>query len=416
MRNPFARRAEPELVRARIGVFGFFATSGFLMGCWAAGLPALDERLSLGPGRLGTVLLLIASGALVSMLIVGRLCDRFTSRRVARIAGPVTAVLMLGPVLSGSYPMLLGAGVLYGLSVGVIEVSMNVNSVEVEARYARPIVSAFHGLWSAGGAIGGAGTSLGAWLGLGSQTMLVAAIIASGVSFCWFGRYLLPPPAEHLAAAEAPRNGTGGTTMRWGLVLLLGIVAFAGHISEGAAIDWAAVHARRILDTPLSTAPVAYTVFGTAMTVVRLLGDPIRARLGAARTLLLAGSFATGGYVLVLASPVFGGFIAACAGWACTGIGLATVVPVVFSAVGASGGAVGKALSMVTIFGSAGLLIGPAVIGHLAELAGLPVALIVPGCLALLVAAAGPAAVRALSAHSAAVRRSAAEPAGTAGP
>ncbi|MGH8881738.1 MAG: MFS transporter, partial [Stackebrandtia sp.] len=261
MRNPFARRAEPRLVRARIGVFGYFATSGFIMGCWAAGLPALDERLNLGPGRLGTVLLLIAGGALVSMLVVGRLCDRFTSRTVTLIAGPLTAAALLGPVLSGSYPLLCGLAVVYGLTVGVIEVSMNVNSLEVEARYRRPIVSAFHGLWSAGGALGGALTSLGTWLGMGAQTMLVIALVVACGCFVWFGRYLLPPPAEHLAAAEAPR-GSGPNSMRWGLVLLLGIVAFSGHISEGAAIDWAAIHARRILDTPLSTAPMAYTVFG----------------------------------------------------------------------------------------------------------------------------------------------------------
>ncbi|ADD42755.1 MFS transporter [Stackebrandtia nassauensis] len=399
MRNPFTPRAEPALVRARVGVFGYFATSGFVMGTWAAGLPAVDERLHLGPGRLGTALLLIAGGALVSMLVVGRVSDRFTSRVVARISGPVAALLLLGPVLAPSYSWLLICSAVYGISVGFIEVSMNVNSIEVEVRYGRPIVSAFHGLWSLGGAAGGALTTAGLHAHLDPQAMLIGFILLSTVAFGYFGRMLLPPPSrpepDPATAGAKPGRGLG---IGMGIVLLLGIVAFGGHLAEGAAIDWAAIHARRVLDTPLSNAPIAYTVFGTAMTLVRLAGDPIRSRLGPGRTLLLAGVLSTAGYGLVLLSPVAGGagLVVACVGWALTGMGLATVVPVVFSAIGAAHGAVGKALSLVTVFGSAGLLVGPAVIGHLAEATSLPTALIVPAVLAAVVALAGPSAIKAL--------------------
>lgn len=401
MRNPFTPRAEPVLVRARIGVFGYFATSGFVMGTWAAGLPAIDERLDLGPGPLGTALLLIAGGALVSMLVVGRISDRYTSRVVARIAGPITAVALLGPVLAPSYGWLLAAAVGYGFTVGFIEVSMNVNSIEVEVRYGRPIVSAFHGLWSLGGAAGGALSSAGLHAGLDPQAMLVGFILLSAASFVYFGRLLLPPPAPEPAAAEA--GTTPGRALGLGIVLLLGVVAFGGHLAEGAAIDWAAIHARRILDTPLANAAIAYTVFGTAMTVVRLAGDPIRARMGPGRMLLWSGVLSTAGYGLVLLSPLATGFtlLVACCGWALTGMGLATVVPVVFSAIGSAHGAVGTALSLVTVFGSAGLLVGPAVIGHLAEATSLPTALIVPAALAAVVGLVGPSAIKALHAKTA---------------
>ncbi|HZE39392.1 MAG TPA: MFS transporter [Stackebrandtia sp.] len=398
MRRPFAPRAEPRLIRARVGVFGYFATSGFVMGCWAAGLPAMDDRLRLGPGRLGTALLVIAFGALVSMLFVGRLSDRFTSRVVTRIAGPVSGMALLGPVLAPSYVTLVIFAAVYGVTVGFLEVAMNVNSVEVESRYGRPIVSAFHGLWSAGGAAGGALTSGLAHLRVGSQIILIAAIVVAVASFVYFGRMLMPPPETHTAASTA--EGSTGLSLRWGIVLILGILAFSGHISEGAAIDWASVHAHRVLLVPLDNAPIAYTVFGTAMTLVRLAGDPIRGRLGPARTLLTAGACATVGYAVVLASPLAGSiaFGVACAGWMLTGIGLATVVPVVMSAVGSFGGAVGKALSTVTAFSSTGMLVGPAVIGHLAQATSLPVALVVPATLAAVVAVIGPFAIRALRA------------------
>jgi len=398
----FAARAEPALARARLGVFGYFATSGFIMGCWAAGLPALEERLELGPARLGNALLLIAAGALVSMLLTGRACDRFTSRRVTRIAGPISALALVGPALAGGVSQLMILAIVYGLTVGAIEVSMNVNSIEVETYYKRPIVSAFHGLWSLGGAVGGGLTALGNTVGFDPQTMLAGGALIGAVGFLVFGRMLLPPPhlATEVSASDADGTRPRPNGMRWGVILLLGIVAFAGHISEGAAIDWAAVHARQVLDVGLGTAPIAYTVFSVAMTVVRLLGDPIRARLGSARTLLAAGILATAGFGLVLIAPAVAApaMLVACAGWFLAGAGLATVIPVIFSAVGAHGGSVGKALSTVTVFGSAGLLIGPAAIGHLAEATSLPAALIVPALLAALVAVSGPPAIRALAA------------------
>ncbi|MFC6903085.1 hypothetical protein ACFQGX_48790 [Nonomuraea dietziae] len=178
------------------------------------------------------------------------------------------------------------------------------------------------------------------------------------------------------------------------LVALLGVVAFAGHLSEGAAIDWAALHARLVLDADPAAAPLAYTVFAVAMTSIRLLGDPIRARLGAVRTIQLAGGFATVGYLLVLLVP---NIVGAWIGWALAGVGLATVVPVVFSAVGAAGGSVGRALSVVTAFGYSGLLVGPAVLGFVADSASLPVALIIPAVMAAVVGLTGTPAIRAIT-------------------
>nr|WP_256256801.1 MFS transporter [Nonomuraea pusilla] len=399
--------------RARVGVFGFFVLSGFVMGLWAAGLPSLNDRLGLGPGRLGTVLLLVSGGALVSMLLAGRIVDRFSSRAVCWFAGPVSAVVLLGPALAPSYPVLAGLAVVFGLGLGVTEVAMNAHSVEVERAYGRPIISAFHGAWSLGGAAGGGLTSIVLTAGIHAQALLVVAALAVPLLYLPAARMLLPdPPAPagaRQAAAGAPEGGTGGGTggggaLRWGLVALLGAAAFAGHLSEGAAIDWAAMHARLVLHAGPAAAPLAYTVFAVAMTTVRLLGDPIRGRLGPVLTMKLAGGFATFGYVLVLAAPLADGTIRvvwAWTGWALVGVGLATVVPVIFSAVGAAGGSVGRALSTVTAFGYTGLLLGPAVLGYVAQHWRLEIALVIPCLMAAAVALTGVPAVRALTAPAA---------------
>ncbi|GAA2667440.1 MULTISPECIES: MFS transporter [Nonomuraea] len=378
--------------RARIGVFGFFFLNGFVMGMWAAGLPGLNERLDLGPAKLGVALLLVSFGALVSMLVAGPLVDRWTSRRVCWIAGPASGVVLLGPALAPNYAMLCVMAVVFGLGLGCVEVAMNVHSVEVEHAYGRPIISAFHGTWSLGGASAGALTALGLRLGADGQVLLVVAAVTVPLLFLPAARLLLP--GRPAAASEQGSGGGGMGAMKWGLVALLGVVAFAGHLSEGAAIDWAALHARWVLDADPAAAPLAYTVFAVAMTSIRLLGDPIRARLGAVRTIQLAGGFATVGYLLVLLVP---NIVGAWIGWALAGVGLATVVPVVFSAVGAAGGSVGRALSVVTAFGYSGLLVGPAVLGFVADSASLPVALIIPAVMAAVVGLAGTPAIRAIT-------------------
>ncbi|MCP2350514.1 MFS transporter [Nonomuraea roseoviolacea] len=415
--------------RARIAVFGYFFLAGFVMGLWAAGLPSLNDRLDLGPGRLGSVLLLISGGALVSMLVTGPLVDRWSSRAVCWVSGPLSAAVLLGPALAPGYLWLAVLAVVFGMGLGVTEVAMNTHSVEVEHAYGRPIISAFHGTWSLGGAAGGGLTALALQTGLDAQVLLVAAAVVVPFVYVPFALRLLPSrrsrdvpsgaDGQGGAAGAAGAAGTdqavdarqgdgapggpvrrGGPGLRWGLVAMLGLAAFAGHLSEGAAIDWAALHARWVLGTDPAAAPIAYTIFSVAMTTVRLLGDPIRGRLGSVRTIQLAGLLATCGYLLVLVSPLVGDAArVACAwtGWALAGVGLATVVPVIFSAVGAAGGQVGRALSLVTAFGYSGMLVGPAVLGYVAEQSSLPVALIVPAVLAAVVALAGAPAIRSLS-------------------
>ncbi|MEU8360368.1 MFS transporter [Nonomuraea sp. NPDC048882] len=389
-----------EAQRARVGVFGFFFLAGLVMGLWAAGLPSLNERLDLGPARLGSVLLLISGGALASMLVAGPLVDRWSSRRVCWIAGPFSGLVLLGPALASSYWMLAVLAVLFGVGLGVTEIGMNAHSVEVERVYRRPIISAFHGTWSLGGATGGGITALALDAGADPQGLLITAAIVVPFLYLPAARLLLPgTPGDGSAAGSSGSPDAPGESLRWGLIALLGVAAFAGHLSEGAAIDWSALHARWVLEVDPEMAPLAYTIFSVAMTAVRLLGDPIRGRLGSVRTIQLAGLFATAGYVLVLVSPLTGEAVrVACAwtGWALAGVGLATVVPVLFSAVGAAGGRVGRALAMVTAFGYSGLLLGPAVLGYVAEATSLPVALFIPAVLAAVVTLTGSPAIRAL--------------------
>jgi MFS family permease len=381
------------LRRARVGVFGTFATSGFVMGAWAAALPSVDRRLGLDEALLGTLLLLIQVVGLVTMFAAGKIADRITTRGLLRWTGPATQLVLIAPALAPNYETLLLCGALYGVGVGFVEVGLNAHSVELERYYKRPIVSSFHGFWSLGGAAAGALTSLGLTLGLGNQAMLVIAALACGAVFAAFTRPLLPPPGQ----ANDGSGGAPASAARIGAIVLgaMFVLGLGGHLIESGAIDWANLHAARVLKADEALAPLSYTVFACAMTVVRLLGDPIRAKLGPGRTLLSAGTLATAGYALVLVSATTGGLPLAWAGWILAGSGIAVIVPVLFSAIGDAGGSPSN-IALISISGSAGLLLGPAAIGYIAEATDLTIGLMVPIALAVFIALAGPITMRRL--------------------
>lgn len=152
-----------------------------------------------------------------------------------------------------------------------------------------------------------------------------------------FTRPLLPPPSRNLT-----EDGDGDApAVRIGALLLtaLFLLGSGGTLVESGAMDWANLHAANVLGADDALAPLSFTVFACAMTVFRLLGDPIRARLGPGPTLAWAGGLAVAGYALVIASAFdFGGLPLAWTGWILAGTGIAVMVPVVFSAIGEAGG------------------------------------------------------------------------------
>lgn len=385
------------LRRARIGVFAGFATSGFVMGAWAAALPGVGARLDLGEAQLGTALLLIQIVGLATMTLAGRLADRHSTRTLLRWTGPASQLVLLAPALAGDYTLLLVGAAVYGVGVGFTEVGLNAHSVELERRYGRPIISSFHGFWSLGGALAGALTSLGLTLGLGNQAMLIAVALISCAAFALSTRPLLPPPGR-----DNSGGSSGAPARRIGAILLAAmfILGLAGHLIESGAIDWANLHADRVLDADDALAPLSYTVFAVAMTVFRLFGDPIRAKLGPGRTLLWAGTLAFTGYALVLGSAlsiggIAGGLPLAWTGWLLAGSGIAIIVPVLFSAIGEAGGSPSN-VALISMSGSAGLLLGPAAIGYIAEATSITAGLLVPAALAAFAAFAGPLTLRRL--------------------
>jgi MFS family permease len=374
-----------QLVRARWGVFGAFALVGFLTAIWLVNIPAIQERTATSHAVLGGLILLLGLGALVSMQFAGSLIGRFGSRASTGLGLVVLVVTVNLPGLATD-PVSLGLALfIFGLGHGVTDVAMNQHAVVVERAYRRPIMSAFHAFYSLGGAIGAVAGAAAQSLSLELPwTLLLASLLAvAAISFA--APALLPRTQERQLEAGLPHGGTPENApaaedvpvpRRRGRVFTLAVLAFLILLSEGAANDWSALQTVEKLNQPEAAAALAYGAFAAAMTVGRLVADRVAHAFGPVNVVRYGSLVAGGGMLVVVTSGVYP---LSLLGWILFGLGLAGIIPQVYTAAGAAGKLdSAKTLSRVVSCGYVGLLAGPAIIGWLGGLMSLTAALVLP--------------------------------------
>ena len=346
----------------------FFA-HGLLFASWTAHIPHVKAHLHLDDARLGTALLGAPLGAVSAMLAAGRLLPRFGSKQMVRagLLGYCAAAVFVG--LAGSLLTLFIAMFVWGGFQGALDVSMNTQAVAVERSNGRPLMSGFHGCWSvgafAGAGLGVIGVALGVSLSL--QLLVVGVLILTVAGALTFR--MLPDAAP----TGVTRRASGSIRWRSRPVLVLGVIAFAAMLCEGASADWAAVYLRGPLHSSATTAGLGYAAFALAMVVVRLSGNRLLVRVPARWMLPVLAAVATVGFSAGLVGDRDVGTIA---GFACLGIGLGLIVPSVFSAAGRLPGLnPGTAIAAVSAFGWLGFVCGPPLIGWLASATSLRLAL-----------------------------------------
>jgi MFS family permease len=369
-----------ELRTARAAVTAVFFVNGALNASWAPYIPHIKGDLELSARGLGLVLLAMAFGAVASMPAAGFLVERFGARSTLAVAVALGYVALPFVLLAPTPLALAGVLVLLGASTGVTDVAMNANGAAVEHFYGRPILSSLHAFWSIGAFAGAGVTALMTATGVPAEVHLVAvAVLLGAVGTLACSR--LMPAAEH--PAEHPAERRARPSRR---VIGLTLIAMSAFLAEGAINDWGALYLRTSLGESATVGAAGYAVFVGSMALMRLTGDRLTAHAG--RTQIVRAGTAIGGAALALAL-LAGHPVAAFVAYACLGIGLANVFPLVVSAASRSP-APGVAIATVTTGGYAGVLIGPPAIGFLADASSLPAALgLVVALCALMVVLAG---------------------------
>ncbi len=379
---------------ARLSVFVVFALNGIVIGSWAPRMPTVADQIGASPGELGLALLGASVGMIAAASLTGRCCARFGARAVVFTSTLGTVVVLPLMAIVGS-PLQLGLVlVLLGAAVGTLDVAMNVAAVTVVRRTGRPIMPVFHAGFSFGALFGSVVAAFAAGHRVGllphfatiSTLMLVVTLAV-----------IRTVPREEPAADPEAHRSSDRRMLRRPVLWLLGVIALCSAIVEGGSGDWSALFAVRERGLDEAAAAITFSVFCVAMAVVRLTGEQAERRFGADR-LLVGGSVVAA--VGLLATAIVPSGALAFVGFGLAGAGLAFAFPVALnmaSAVGRRADGTGgeRELGFVTTIAYSGFLIGPPMLGGIAQVTNLEVAIGFAGVVAALIAPAALAAAAA---------------------
>ncbi|MCM2415714.1 MFS transporter [Streptomyces sp. RKAG290] len=383
--GPGGNTAPLPLARLRTALTVFFALDGFLFAGWVVRIPAIKHQTGASAATLGLALLGVSAGAVITMMLTGRLCHRFGSHPVTVVCGVLLSLSIALPAQTHSALSLGLVLLVFGAAYGGTNVAMNSAAVDLVAALRRPVMPSFHAAFSLGGMIGaGLGGLVAGGLSPSAHLLVLTGIglLVTAVAGPVVLRHPAPKPVPVTPGGEARPKRLDGRARR--VVILFGMIALCTAYGEGALADWGALHLEQDLQAHPGVAAAGYSMFALAMTVGRLSGTALLERLGQTRTLVAGGGTAAAGMLLGSLAPTTW---LALLGFAVTGLGLANIFPVAVGRAGELAGPGGVAAASTLGYG--GMLLGPPAIGFLTDWFSLPAALTTVALLAAAAAALG---------------------------
>jgi MFS family permease len=354
----------PTPGQSRRAITLFFLVSGFGFATWASRIPTIQHQLGLNEAELGGVLLAMPAGLMLTLPLTGVLLRRFSSRQVM-LVGAILYNLVLALLGQAAHTWQLVALLFcFGSSRNLLNISMNAQSVGVQARYGRSIIAMFHGVWSvAGFAAAALGTVLvGRSVATGPHFAAVAVVLTVVALLSYRHSLALPPTPPTAAARKA------GFAWPDKELLGFGAVAFATMACEGTMYDWSSIYFEKAVLLPKASATLGFATYMVAMTIGRFSGDWLANRYGVRPVLHYSGLLMGAGLLLAALVPLP---LVAGLGFVLVGLGVSCVVPLIFGLAGRAALSSGAAIAGVSTIGYFGFLMVPPLVGFIAEAANL---------------------------------------------
>lgn len=411
-------QAAPHVRAARWAVSALFFLNAVLFANLVPRLPDVKDRLDLSNAELGGAVAAMPFGSLVAGLFAPVLIQRFGSGNVAALGLVGLGAAVAGVPWAGSLAGLVVVMLLVGAVDAVVDVGQNAHGFRVQRAYGRSVINGMHALWSIGAVAGGLLGSAAVGLGVPLSTHLAVSAVVFAVVAVVARRFLLPgaedaeradlvvapaegptppvddppvdePPVDEPPEDRAPSSAEGRLrrvpSRTWGLLALLGLLAACEAFVQDAASSWSALFMRTEVGTSAAVGGMAFVAMQGAATVGRLVGDRVVDRFGQRRVARVGGALTAVGMALALLLPSVG---TAVLGFALAGLGIATLVPAAMHAADEIPGLpAGVGLTVVGWLLRVGFLASPVVVGVLADLTSLRLALgtvVVAGVLVLL--------------------------------
>jgi MFS family permease len=343
--------------RTALGAMFFFV--GLCFASWAARIPDIQTKFDLSEGELGTMLLFLPLGSLLGLPLAGWAVHQYGSRSVIMVGSFAYALTLPMIGLSPSIFLLIPVLITYGLLGNVMNISLNTQALDLEDQMGKSILASFHGLWSTAGFVG-AGLGAG-MIFIGYAPELHFAIVM-GIAM------VIIISAQRFIVKDQKVSEGGGLVLKKpdALLLRIGVIAFLGMMAEGCMFDWSGVYFKKVVMADPSLIALGYVAFMGAMASGRFVTDKIAARFTKVAVIQLSGILIFIGLALAVAFP---NIWTATIGFLIVGFGIASIIPLSYSIAGRSKlYSPSVALAMVSTISFFGFLLGPPLIGFIAEL------------------------------------------------
>ncbi|PWB26694.1 MFS transporter [Flavobacterium sp. HTF] len=380
IKKVFREAKASYLNRIRFAVGMFYFGMGLSFATWASRIPDIKTALHLTEGDLGSILFALPMGQLVVMPFSGKMVTKFGSHRIL-IFSLIMYVLCLANLGLATTALQLSLGLfMFGLFGNLANIAVNTQGVYTEVLFKKTIMSSFHGMWSFAG-------FTGALVGLGMLALnlnplhhflIVGVIVLLMVAFNF--KFLVRAKEKIKDKGQKKKLFTKPDSA----LLWLGVIGFCSMASEGVMFDWSGVYFKDIVQAPGPLVVLGYTSFMIMMASGRFLGDGLINKFGRERVMQISGVMISAG----LFTAVFLPYIIPCTiAFMLVGLGVATIVPTVYSMAGKNPTVPpGEALTIVSSVSFLGFLMGPPIIGHIAQNFGLQFSFAFIGIFGVLIA------------------------------
>ncbi|MGI5273550.1 MFS transporter [Nonomuraea sp. CA-218870] len=354
----------PRDRQARLATFIVYAVQGLSFATLLTQVAHLQDKHGLSTGALTALLLIVPVFAGVGSVAAGAFAARLGSRLLLRLAQPAVAVAVVLSGLAPGVPLLVPALLLFGVAVGAVDAGMNMQGVAVERRYGRAVLNGFHCLWSVFSLAGAL------WVAAAGGALPLEAVMAIPMVFAVAGSLhagprLYAPEEERAETAET----AAATRVPWRPIIPLCLAMGFLYVGDAAVSNFSTVFMQDELLADARVIPLAYAAYQATTLLVRLAGDVAVRRYGPATVVRLGGAIATLGFLGIVFAP---GQPLAVVAFGLTGVGLSVVAPQSFSAAGRLDPAgTGVAIARVNLFNYVGFIVGAALVGGLADAAGM---------------------------------------------
>lgn len=364
-------------LRNRISISSLFFIQGLVFSSWAVRIPSIQEIHSLSEGGIGTILMMRPIAAITAMPFSASAVERFGSRKILLLSLFFYGLTFVGLGLMPTVPLLMVNLFVFSFVGNFVNIAVNTQGIDLERHYDKSLLGSLHALWSLAGFAGGA---FGALMIANQIVPWQHFLIVLG--FIYVGAFAAAPNLLPDTIHQQTRKRKL-LQLPDRALLILGCIAFFSLLFEGSMFDWTGIYFKKIVGAEGGWIGAGYTAFMVTMGISRFSSDLIRDRLGTKRTLLLSGILMFSGLALAVAFPTLE---IALAGLLLVGAGCSSVIPIVYSLAGKTSILpASTALTAVATTGYFGFLIGPPLVGYVAEATSLRVSFLLIAMMGLVI-------------------------------